>query len=59
MKKKAQQNESVFDKQIWNIEFQQICAPILHIILGITKKIFDVMISEVQDVDNTCPEQKI
>ena len=38
MKKKAQQNESVFEKRIWNIEFQHICAHILHIILGITKK---------------------
>ena len=37
MKKKAKENENVIEKQIWNIDFQQICAPILHIILGITK----------------------
>ena len=37
MKKKAQENESVIEKRIWNIDFQQICAPILYIILGITK----------------------
>ena len=53
MKKLAQQNDSVIAQRLWNISLNQICVPILHIILGITKKIFDVMVLELQQIDNT------
>ena len=57
MKKLSQQNESVIESRIWKLGFNQICVPILHVILGITKKLFDVMIAEPQDQDDTCPQR--
>ena len=56
MKKRAQQNESVIGKRMWNIFFNQICVPILHVILEITKKLFDIMIEELQNQDGTCAD---
>ena len=43
---------------MWNVKFEQTCVPVLHVILGIAKKLFDVMVAEVQDIYDTCPEQK-
>ena len=57
MKERAQQNESVIEKRMWNIDLNQICVPILHVILGITKKLFDIMITALQNKDDTCAEQ--
>ena len=52
-KKKAKENHSIISKRMWNMSLHQVVLPMLHIILGITRKLFDVCILELQIVDKT------
>ena len=57
VKKLAQQNDSVIAKLFWDIDFDQVCVLVLHVILRITK-MFDMIIFEIKiyihDRDRQC-----
>ena len=58
MKKLARGNDSVIKNQVWDLQFEQICVPILCIILGIIKDMSDAMVEEVKAIDNnSCPKR--
>ena len=57
MNKLAQQNHGIMSHRIWNLMIRQIVNPIIHIILGIKKRLFDNLILAVQVVNNSSQYQ--
>ena len=53
MKDLARSNNSIIGKRLFKVSLSQVVLPILHIILGVTKKLFDVLVEEIQELDGT------
>ena len=51
-KKKATSNGSVINPMLIPIPFAQIATPVLHILLGIVKKLWDNLIEDIQKIDH-------
>ena len=56
-KKKAIQNDSVLNFPLFDLQISQIMIPVLHIVLGIVKKMWDNLLKEIQALDGTEKEQ--
>jgi hypothetical protein len=57
-KTKAKTNGSVLRKALVPADFSRVLLAVLHIILGITKKIFDGLLLDLQEVDGTDNEEQ-
>jgi len=50
-KEAAKMNESTIEKPLIPIDFDCILIAVLHIILGVTKKLWDLLICDVQKIE--------